>query len=252
LLPFVFAVIGVPMLIGWLSVMTVFGNTKSNALRPEWGYYDFRFVGHYLVLGLAFLVMQTVSFTETNVDSLIVGWLIGTDLVPSLDVYSKLFNYVPALISIAAFPLWPAIASANAHGDKKWISNIRKWGYFSFGSLAFITSIIIFWQSKNIVVLWTHQELMLDKSIVIGMAVFSTLSAIGTMQSMILGGLGVIKQQASVFLIYVIVLLAAKILFAYFFGVTAMFLVLNIIFLCRLIYTEKVFNMSTSLNAKTP
>lgn len=250
LLALVFAVIGVPMLIGWLSVLLVFGNKHIEELRPKWSRYDFRLLRHYLVLGLAFLVMQTVSFSETNVDSLIVGGLLSTNLVPPLDVYSKLFNYIPALISIVAFPLWPAIANAKASGDSQWIIQIRKWGYLAFGTLALIASTVIFWQSENIIYLWTHKSLVLDRSITSGMAIFAVLSAIGTMQSMILGGLGVIKAQAGIFLVYAIVLLIAKIFSVYFFGLTAMFWTLNIVYICRLAYTEKFFKLTAVFNVK--
>ncbi len=239
LLALVFAVIGVPMLMGWLSVVLIFGNKKNDDLRPKWIYCDFRFVNHYFILGLSFLVMQTVSFSETNVDSLIVGGLMDANLVLPLDVYSKLFNYIPALISIAAFPLWPAIANAKASGEDKWIVNIIKWGYLSFGAMASISSMIIYLKSDYIIYMWTSKEIFLSKASIIAMAVFSILSALGTMQSMILGGLGEIRSQANIFLVYAIILLFVKILSAYLFGLTAMLWSLNIIYLFRLIYTEK-------------
>jgi O-antigen/teichoic acid export membrane protein len=117
LLTLVLAAIGVPLSLGWTSVYVIFGNNQTNIFRPTARHYDIRLLRPYLILGMSFLVMQLVPYVETGFDTILIGKAVNINLVPAFDVYSKLFTYVPALISIAAFPLWPAIANAKAKGE---------------------------------------------------------------------------------------------------------------------------------------
>lgn len=237
----VFAVVGVPMMVGWLSVVVVFGGGRDNELRPKTTNFCTRLLQPYLVIGMSFLVMQLVPYVETGADIVIIGQIIDVKLVPAFDVYSKIFTYVPALISIAIFPLWPAIANANASGDGNWILKIRKFGYITVVLIALFVSFIFLYFSKSIILHWTGKDLYLDFSVTSAMAVFSVLTCIGTVQSMILSGLGEIKAQVKIYCIYMVLLILGKGFAAEFFGLPAMLWVLNIIYIFRLIYAERLF-----------
>lgn len=207
----VFGVIGVPVIIGWISVLVVFRRNSMKLLVPRFEYYDRTLLKPYLITGLSFLILQVVPYAEVGVNTLLAGSLIGIDIVPSLDVYTRLYTYVPALISIALFPLWPEIANAKAEGNVEWILKITRWAYYLTGTLAFVISLVLLLFGEHLVMVWTRQSLTLPFPVLTGMAVFAVLTCIGIVQSMVLNGAGVIKQQVMLYIAYLFILLTAKI-----------------------------------------
>lgn len=240
LLMLTFAVIGVPVIIGWCSVVFTFGQAHIKELRPKLKHYDFRLIKPYLIIGFSYLVLQSVPFVETGMDSLLIGNLIDINQVQAFDVFLKLFTYVPALVSISVFPVWPAIANAKASGEVKWIYRARKFGYIFIFLISTSTSIIFIINSSTILKLWTGKDFILSNNSIIGLGVFSILASLGLFQAMILNGFGKIKEQAKIYLVYIFMLLITKICIAGIFGVTGIIWTLNLFYFARLFLSEKL------------
>lgn len=240
----IFGVIGIPILIGWVSLPVVLFRKSMISLLPRRQYYDRRLLKPYILTGLSFLILQIVPYFEVGVDPLLAGTLISISIVPALDIYIRLFTYIPALASIALLPVWPAIAQAKSQGDMKWISKIRTRSYLLVLSISSSASILLLIYSEDIVATWTGKKLFLTPSALYGMATFATLVCIGSAQSMILNGLGSINQQAKIYLIYLVILIIAKSCAALNFGLEGMLWALNICCLSRIAITEKLFKKS--------
>lgn len=244
----VFGVIGVPVLVNWLSVLVVFTRSEMRVLRPRIKQFDRRVLKPYLITGMSFLVIQLVPYIEVGMDTLLAGALISINIVPALDVYTRLFTYVPALASIALFPLWPAIAHAKAAGDIAWILKIRSWTYLLVGIISITLSGALLLYGEEIIAWWTKQHLTLTVSAVVGMAFFAVLTCLGSVQSMFLNGTGVIRKQVYVYLIYVVILICAKSSSAMILGLPGMIWSLNICYIARLYVAEKL--LRTALEVK--
>lgn len=240
----VFGAIGVPVIIGWLSMVCVFARSSMKVLKPKFSLYDRRLIKPYLISGLSFMCLQMVPYAETGIDTLLVGSIIGTQQVPALDVFSKLFNYVPALLSIALFPLWPAIAHAKAAGDMTWILQIRRWSLILVGFIASSISIMLFIHGQDFILWWTDKPMYLSSSVLVSMSVFAVLTCIGTVQGMILNGMGIIGRQVKISFIYLFILLSSKSISAVNFGLEGMVWSLNLCYLFRLFCAEKLFAAS--------
>lgn len=231
----VFAVVGVPALIGWMSVLFVFNGKGARGLKPRQRFYDRRLLKPYLVLGVSFLVMQLVPYAEVGIDTILAGTTLGVQVVPVLDVYTRLFTYVPALLSIALFPLWPAITSAKAQGDICWITKIQRSAYTLVSILSCLASTLLVVYGEDIVSLWTHQRMSIPTETIVGMGLFAVLTCVGTVQSMVMNGIGLIGQQAILFAVYALLVVFAKFLSALAFGWTGMVWALNFCYVARLL-----------------
>lgn len=240
----VFGVIGIPVLVSWLSVFVVFRRAEMQALMPRIKLFDKRILKPYLITGLSFLAIQLVPYVEVGMDTILAGTLISISIVPALDVHTRLFTYVPALASIALFPLWPAIANAKAAGDIAWILKIRRWAYLLVCAIAMTLSGLLLLNVKQIIIWWTKQALNLPTSVVTGMAVFAVLTCLGSVQSMFLNGAGIIKKQVYLYLPYILILLSIKSISAISFGLTGMVWSLNICFIARLYFAEKLLRQA--------
>lgn len=236
----VFGVIGVPVVVSWLSVLFVFTRRSMRLLKPKFSLYDRRLLKPYFISGLSFMCLQMVPYVETGMDTLLVGFIIGTQQVPALDVFLRLFTYVPALVSIALFPLWPAIAHAKAAGDILWIMKIRRWAIILVSALATIISLILLIYGQDFILWWTSKQMHLPLFVLFGLGVFSILTCIGLVQSMILNGIGVIGRQVRLYLVYLFFLFVLKFVLLLNFGLLGMIWALNGCFIYRLIMAEKL------------
>ncbi|WP_454726786.1 MULTISPECIES: lipopolysaccharide biosynthesis protein [Cupriavidus] len=236
----VFGIIGVPVIVGWLSMLVIFGRKNMKVLIPSRRHYDNRLLKPYLATGLSFLIMQLVPYAEIGIDTLLAGTLVDISVVPALDVYNRLYTYVPALMSIALFPLWPVIAQAKRERDIAWIIKIKNRAYILVATTAVIIGLFFMVYGNSIVERWTSKQLVLPTGILICMSIFSVMTCIGTVQSMILNGLGVIGRQAVLYLIYLIVLLLAKSSAATAFGLQGMFVALISCYFFRLLMAERM------------
>lgn len=240
---FVFAVIGVPVIVGWISAFVVFQSQSAKDLWPNWGSFNFGLMRQYLPLGLSFLLLQTVPYIETGMDSLLIGFLVNLALVPAFDVHLKLFAFVPAIISISIVPIWPALSSAKASGDEAWIARVRRWGYLAVVSISVVVSMLLVVNSESVIFAWTNKQLHIEQSVVIGLGFFCVLSSIGLFQSMYLNGIGNISGQLKIYAQYLPVLLVLKMLSALAFGLEGMVWTLNLCYLWRLYRAEKLIGV---------
>lgn len=244
----IFGVIGVPAVVGWLAVLFVFTRRSMRFLKPKCSLYDRRLIKPYLFSGLSFLCLQMVPYMETGIDSLLVGSVIGTQQVPALDVFLRLFTYVPALVSIALFPLWPAIAHAKAAGDIAWILKIRRSAIVLVSFMATIISFILFVYGQDFIFWWTGKHMHLPQSVIFCYGIFSVLTCVGLVQSMILNGIGVIRKQVRLYVVYLFVLFLLKFILLINFGLLGMLLALNGCFIYRLIMAEKLLRCQINID----
>jgi|GEM_PF-3310815 len=240
LLILVFAVVGIPMLVAWGSVGIVFLGKQNYALHPKIALFSIRLVRPYLLLGVSFLLLQLAPFLETGIDNILIGGLIDISLLPAYDTYSKLFNYAPALISIASFPLWPAITNARASGDIGWILRVQRNGYLVVSAVSLATALLLIISSKSLIEIWVGQALDLNLVVILGLGMLCVFSSIALFQSMLLNGFSQIGGQINIFLLYVPVVLISKLVAAHFFGVAAMVWTMNACYLWRLYMANRL------------
>jgi O-antigen/teichoic acid export membrane protein len=210
----VMATVGIPTAIGWLSILVVFRQPALASLRPQRADFRRQLLAPALAMGLSFVILQLVPFIEIGVDALLVGRLIGIESVAAYDVNAKLFAYIPALISIAAFPLWPAVANAIAAADLAWVARIKSFGYTAIALLAGATSVLMAIYADAIIQLWIGRSLPLGMANTLMLAILSVLFSLALFQSMILNGSGVIRRQIRFCIVYVPILLLVKVLAA--------------------------------------
>jgi hypothetical protein len=84
------------------------------------------------------------------------------------------------------------------------------------------------------------------------MAVFAVLTCIGTVQSMVLNGAGVIKQQVQLYIVYLLILFSAKILATSTLGLVGMIWSLNACQVLRLVVGGSLLRSHIKLTLPTP
>lgn len=234
--PYILALLGVPVVVGWLMTGHLFMRTERvKSLRPRLADVDTRLVRPLVVNGSKYLTLQLVPLAETAIDSVLVAALVGLSAVMAFDVNAKLFGYIAAFVSIAAFPLWPAISAAKSSRDTRWIGKIVSFGLTAAALVSLLIATTFVLLNEQIITSWTGKSLTIEKYTLLGMAIFAVLTSVGTVQSMALNGLGALDEQIRQYVYYLGLLLLAKPIFGFLYGTPGVIWATNVCYVLRLV-----------------
>lgn len=213
-----FGVLGIPMLISWLSIAWLRKTRLLNALVITVKYFSPTKLISSIRTGTRYLVIQVAPYAETGIDVLLLGYFVGLSEVPAYDVHSKLFMYVVALMTMIISPVWPGLSSALATGDVQWTRRLVKVCIFGSPIFAFIFASTIGYFSETIISYWTGQNLKIATTILFGFIFFTVFASLGVAQSAILNAYSLIKRQSQLVGVYIILTILLKIWGAITFG----------------------------------
>lgn len=228
---------GVPLLVNIIASFIIFSK-RYKFIAPKYSLLNLVKVRSVIYTGVFFTILQIVPYIESGIDSLFLSFKYESNFIAAYDIYFKLFLYIPALVSIGAFPLWPAISRALAENDLEWVSSLKLKSYGIFISISVLTSMLFYFFSEFIVYHWAKHQIIFDKEIVLCMAIFSVGSSLALIQSMFLNGFGLIRQQALFYLKYLFFLLLIKISSLYFLNAIYMILFLAILVWIKVVLIE--------------
>lgn len=212
------AAAGAPVVTSVAATWYEFGRRRP-ALRPSRESYSSAEARLLLRSGGLFVVLQTAAMVLGSADNIIVSHALGPKEVTSLAVPARLFAVVPMLVGLAIGPLWPAYAAAKAQGDVRWVRSAITRSIFMAGAVAALvgTSLVIW--GEHVIRAWVGNSVTVSTSLLAGLAVWTTLSAIGSAQSIALNGMGVLRAQAACAVVATLLAVIAKILLVSRFGI---------------------------------
>jgi O-antigen/teichoic acid export membrane protein len=115
----VLALGGVPVLVGLVSQLWLWGSSKP-WLRPDPGLVDKALLGGILRDGLALFALQSAVALMFQADRLVLGTLRTPVEVAGYGVVARCFMLAYGLFVLSLGPLWPAYGEAFRRGDLAW------------------------------------------------------------------------------------------------------------------------------------
>lgn len=218
---YVFSLVALPAIVNWIACAYFFLYSRRD-LRPKIVRFKLHEISGDIRVGIQFLILNFALFVQTGIDNILIGFFHGSRAVSNYDVMFRLFNYVPALSTIAVFPLWPALRNALSDGDYNWFSKMRKNSYALIVLISVLTSVIMAAFYKIIILRWTGISLQNETALALGFMALGVLMAFGGVQSMILNARGYIGIQAKIYLAATAIILPTKIAALYAYGPSAM------------------------------
>lgn len=208
---FVVGTVLVPNLVAGASVMHLFFRLRPD-LRPSLSTLSTEKLGGRVLMGLNFTILHLLNFAESGADTILIAQFYNSRTVAQFDLLTRLFGYVLAIIGMGMWPLWPAISSAVAQGDLKWIWKVRSigWKLVSAMSLGLATFFAVW--SEPLVRLWTGVELTLPESntLVLSLVCFVTVSNAMSFQQIFLTAFNDISRQTVVAIIIICIIFPLK------------------------------------------
>lgn len=194
-LPFIaLAMAGIPVVFRGMNTLVFFGFQKL-ALRPRAGNVKPDIVRKLLSTGLLFFILQIAVIVGFQSDNIIIAHILGAEAVAGYDIAIKLATLPAMFISFVVIAQWPAYGEALTRGDTDWIRHTftRTLRVSMVVTVPFAV-ILLFW-GDQIIRLWAGPDVIPSTGLLAGVAAWSLLLVIGSVQASLLNGLHVVRFQ---------------------------------------------------------
>ena len=206
----VVAMAGAPVAASLVHALVLFGRDRP-WLRVRLGGYDRGTAGTLLRYGLMFFALQGAAALMYALDNLIVTQIRGPEAVAQYSVAFKLFSVSLLLADVALVPLWPAYGEAIARGDHSWVRQTlrRSMAVTAAAALVLATLLVVF--GNAVIALWVGPEMIASGSLLLGLAAWTVVAAVGTSAAMYLNAANRIGVQLACAAVMIPASLALKV-----------------------------------------
>ena len=215
----VLAFLGAPLMVAIANSLIFFLRQRPD-IAPRLSAFSRSAAAKTVRVGLLFLVLQIVAAVSYASDPLIIAHILGPAAVPQYSVPERLFALVGMVVAMGLAPLWPAYGEAISRSDHAWV---RATLFRSIGIAAIIASvgsILVGFFAPNLLDLWVGSAIQASPILIVGLALWKVLEAVGIAIAMFLNGSHVVQFQVVVALLTGAFILILKFIFVDRFGVS--------------------------------
>jgi O-antigen/teichoic acid export membrane protein len=210
---------GVPLLATIGQAVTVFFITRP-WLRPSPACVDASVASSLMHLGAGYLVVQLAATLSMYSDSLIAVKILGPAAVTQYSVVSKPFALLTATLFMALVPIWPAYTEALAKGDMAWVRQTLNRSVALAAVLVGLPALLLIAVGAPLIRLWVRDPLFeVPAALLVALAVYTLIQAVGAVWATLMNGLGVVRFQAVCAVVSAVVAVGAKIVLARWAGI---------------------------------
>lgn len=201
----------------FLGIASVVHFTRSSKeLRPSIRMIERRSLYQVLTMGSRYLSLTLLTALATNLDVVVISHFSSPAEAAAFAVPQRLFAQVTALVSVVVLPLWPAISAAVQRNEMEWVwKSVRQ---LSLGGMVGVLGIgmaaatLFFGAIQK----WIGTGVQLDRSLLIGLALWCAVQAFYTPYLMLLNAMKRLRVQVYCLLSFITVGYPVKILAVWF------------------------------------
>jgi O-antigen/teichoic acid export membrane protein len=202
-----------PLVANLAAFVTEIGFRKP-WLRPSWNTFFVSDSKRIIGEGLMFFGLQLAVTLAFASDNLIISHVLGIEAVVLYAVVRQMFTLVSTIQGLALNSLWPAYAEAKARGDFVWLRQTFMRSLVFSIVIAALCSLPL-WLLGNIILEgWLRKTLAAPFLLLSGFFVWNVLSAYGSSLSIFMNGVGLIKFQFVIALLFAIISIPTKVYLA--------------------------------------
>ena len=161
--------------------------------------------------GIGFLAVQMTAILGFGLDAILIERYAGPVEVANYTVVQRLFSLVGMVVGIVVAPLWPAYADARARGDYAWIRKTLWRSLLATAVVAGALSVALAVLAGPIAARWVGNAITPPASLVTAFAAWSFVLACGMAFSYFWNGMHMLRLQAVLGGMFVLVGLPVKV-----------------------------------------
>ena len=190
----VLATAGGPVLAAGTNAAVMFGRVRP-WLRPRLRHASRASAGLLIRAGGMWFAIQCATAVSYQSDALVISHVIGASAVTAYTVPMRLFLFMPALMSFALLPLWPAIRTALARNDVQWVrrASVRMAVIASIAVL--LPTALLLVAAPTIIDVWTSDQVETTGGLLIVLSLWAVTTCLVTPIAFLLAGLNALRFQ---------------------------------------------------------
>ncbi|WAU73478.1 oligosaccharide flippase family protein [Acinetobacter sp. TR11] len=200
-----------PLIILIIATVVFFNDNKE--ISPELSSFSKEKSLDLLKIGSKFLVLSILTSIALNIDNVLISFKLGSEAVTDFVVPAKIASLLSVVVTTLFLPLWAANGEAIAKKDYDWVLKTTKKMVFLGALAVFLCSVPLILFNKEIINLWMGHEFKNQQEILIFLCLLSLGMAITSPLQMLLNSLGRIQIQIKIWVIFLFISIALKLIF---------------------------------------
>lgn len=200
-----------PLIILIIATVVFFNDNKE--ISPDLSSFSKEKSLDLLKIGSKFLVLSILTSIALNIDNVLISFKLGSEAVTDFVVPAKIASLLSVIVTTLFLPLWAANGEAIAKKDYDWVLKTAKKMVFLGALVVFLCSVPLILFNKEIINLWMGHEFKNQQEILIFLCLLSLGMAITSPLQMLLNSLGRIQIQIKIWVIFLFISIALKLIF---------------------------------------
>lgn len=226
---------GVPTLLIFICSVYAFKFTHYREFSPRLKSVRINLVSSITNLGFQFFFIYVCLIFIFQIMNIVISRELGPEAVTEYNIAYKYLNNLTILIIIIITPFWSAFTDAYHKSDYQWMERSLKklesiWLLSILGSVVMILLADLFYE------IWIGKEVQIHLSTTISIAIYMSLFNLGHIYMYLINGIGTIRIQLIIYLIFALVAWPLMVLSCRLFGLPGIVVVPSMVILLQAIF----------------
>lgn len=164
-------------------------------LRPRVRLTSWRLIKHLFRLGSLFLILSVALVLATSLDNLVLAQSVGLASVTAYAIPGKIFAQLAQALALLNLPLWAAHGDALARGDSAWVRRTTTRMVAVSVAAAALAGLAAIVAGPAVLRAWLGHGVALPVSVLLGLALATTVAAALSPLFMVLNAAGIVVPQ---------------------------------------------------------
>lgn len=223
---------GAPCLTWIIATIYSFNFTNYKVYRPSFSLFKFKYIKDIMGLGGQFFIINLCLIVVFQLVNVVISRELGPTMVTEYCIANKYFNIIYMFVVILITPMWSAFTDAFTLKDFSWmISTIRKLDIF-FILICFSTIFMLIFSTQAYRI-WLGDNMNISFNVTLISAVCMICQSYSTIYMYLINGIGYIRLQLYIYLLFVVVTWPAMVYFSKLFGIVGIIGIPTLVYLIQ-------------------
>lgn len=209
---------GVPCLTWMIATIYAYYFSNYRIYRPSLKLFNVKYVKNIMGLGGQFFIINLCLIVVFQLVNIAISRELGPTMVTEYNIATKYFNIIYMFVVIIITPMWSAFTDAYTLKDFSWMTNtIKKLDRFFL--IICVGGVLMFLISPFAYRLWLGENINISIEVTSICLICMVCQALSTIYMYLINGIGYIRLQLYIYLLFVIITWPAMVLASHYWGI---------------------------------
>jgi len=228
---------GIPCIVMLLASFVAFRFTKYKEIKPGFAYVRFDLIKDILSLGVKFFIICVSMLAIFQVTNIVLSREVGPESVTQYNIAYKYYNVLYAVMLLVITPFWSAFTDAYTKKEFTWmrksiISLEKAW------LVSLLAGVVMLAVSSLFFKIWIGDRVHIPFLLSVGVLGFTLLQILSNIYMYLVNGIGTVRIQLVIYLIFAIVAWPLLTYSCRTFGVAGIIIVPSVTYLMQAIFSK--------------